>query len=40
MSGVEITKKWREEEMLKSIYENEERPILLVPREQLSEEFL
>lgn len=34
MDNVEFTQKWRKEEMLKEIYENEERPILLVPRER------
>lgn len=33
LENVELTKKWREEEMLKEMYESEERPILLVPRE-------
>lgn len=34
LPNVELTKLWREQEMLKEIYENEERPILLVPRER------
>lgn len=37
LPNVELTVKWRKEEMLKEIYENEERPILLVPRENSAE---
>lgn len=34
LDNVKLTEKWREEEMLKPIYESEEHPILLVPREK------
>lgn len=37
MAGVKLTHQWRKDEMLKEIYENEERPILLVPREKPSQ---
>lgn len=34
MDNVKFTLEWRQQEMLKEMYENEERPILLVPREK------
>lgn len=34
LDNVNFTIEWRKEEMLKEVYENEERPILLVPRER------